>query len=118
MYLRVPRHPNLTKAEKVAATKVSMMDKERKTDPDIQEVERRIIRSLLMCFLWRNYYRVNPDLPPDLLLRAWFAVLKIPSYLYMQIRIMSKIWISILIKIICHCFMVSHLFCLVFYLSF
>ena len=41
---------------------------------------------------------MNPDLPPDLLLRAWFAVLKIPSYLYMQIRIMSKIWISILIK--------------------
>jgi len=44
MYLRVPRHPNLTMAEKVAAKSTIMMDKERKGDPDIQEVERRIIR--------------------------------------------------------------------------
>jgi hypothetical protein len=44
MYLRVPKYPNLTKAEEVAAKKVPMMDKERRPDPDIQEVERRIIR--------------------------------------------------------------------------
>ena len=57
MYLRVPKPKEvpapLTKAEKVANKKVSEMDKERlATNPDIQEVERRVIRSVTSFQCW------------------------------------------------------------------
>ncbi len=48
MYLRVPKQPAsaaLTKAQKVAAKVAAMRDKERRAhQPEIEEVERRVIR--------------------------------------------------------------------------
>jgi len=47
MYIRVPKQPEqLTMAEKIAASKVTQMDKEKAKDKDVQEVEERIVRKL------------------------------------------------------------------------
>jgi len=47
MYIRVPKQPEpLTMAEKIAASKVTQMDREKAKDRDVQEVEERIVRKL------------------------------------------------------------------------
>lgn len=44
MYIRVPKQ--LTMAEKIAAAKMTQMDREKAKDKDVQEVEERIVRNL------------------------------------------------------------------------